>query len=134
MTYELYYIKIENAELEKYNTIVKGELTQAKQQLEKLYSNSEKIDDKIFYQRPSYDKTGFRYFIGEKSDKKVEIRKEPDLIVESPKESDLSKIESSTTTKVSKVIERVDLSMRYDESKKIEQVDEPKKVEFVGGF
>ena len=45
VTFKLDIIKMENAKLEKYNTIVKGELTQAKQLLEKFYSNSEKIDE-----------------------------------------------------------------------------------------
>ena len=49
VTSELDSIKIEHAELEKYNTIVKGELTQAKQQLENLYFSSEKIDEHVFY-------------------------------------------------------------------------------------
>ena len=37
---------MEHAKLEKYNTIMKGELTQTKKQLEKLYSSTDKIDDK----------------------------------------------------------------------------------------
>ena len=49
MTYGLDSIKIEHEKLENYNIIVKGELTQAKQQLEKLYSNNEKIDEQIFH-------------------------------------------------------------------------------------
>ena len=83
--FELDSIKIEYVELEKYNIIVKGELTQTKQQLEKLYSTSEKIDEHTFLQRPSYDKIGLGYLIGEKLAKNVEIRKEPNLVVESPK-------------------------------------------------
>ena len=43
VTSELETIKLEYAELEKYNTIVKGELMQTKQQLEKLYTSSENI-------------------------------------------------------------------------------------------
>ena len=49
--FELDSIKIEHTKLEKYNIIVKGELTQTKQKLEKLYSSSEKIDEKISIQR-----------------------------------------------------------------------------------
>ena len=41
----------------------------------------------------------------------------------------MSKIESRTTTKVSKEIELFDLSMKHDEPKKIEKVNEPKQVE-----
>lgn len=129
VTSELDSIKNENVELEKYNIIVKGELTQARQQLKKIYSSSEKIDEQLSYQRPSYDKTGLGYLIGEKSAKKVEIKKEPDPVVESPKESNLSKIESSITIEVSKEIELVDLSMKHDEPKKTEQVDKAKKDE-----
>ena len=44
VTSELESIKLEYARLEKYNTIVKGELMQTKQQLEKLYTSSEKIE------------------------------------------------------------------------------------------
>ena len=63
VTSELDFIKIQHIELEKYNTIVKGELTQTKQQLEKLYSSSGKIDEKMSIQRPTYDKMSPRYFI-----------------------------------------------------------------------
>ena len=58
VTSELDSIKIEHVELEKQNMIMKGELTQAKQQLEKIYTSFDKIDEKIFHQRPSYDKKG----------------------------------------------------------------------------
>ena len=57
-------IKIEYAKLEKYNNIVKGELMQTKQQLEKLYTSSEKIEEQLSIQRPSYDKTGLGFFFG----------------------------------------------------------------------
>ena len=40
VTSELESIKLEYVELEKYNSIVKGELMQTKQQLEKLYTSS----------------------------------------------------------------------------------------------
>ena len=129
VTSELDTIKIEHVELEKYNIIMKGELTQAKQQLEKIYSSSDKIDQLMLHQRPSYDKIGLRYLIGEKSAKKVEIRIEWDLVIESPKELNLSKVESRTSTKVSKEVELIDLSAKHDEPKKIEQVDKPKKDE-----
>ena len=59
---------------------------QEKQQLEKLYKSSEKIDEQIFHQRPSYDKTSLGYLLGEKLAKKDEIRIEPDLITKIPKE------------------------------------------------
>lgn len=52
--------KLQYAEFEKYNTIVKGELTQFKQHLEKLYSTSELNNEQIYFQRP-YDKTGLGY-------------------------------------------------------------------------
>ena len=40
-------LKEDNEELHKYNTIMKGELTQCKKQLEKLYSSKEKHDDSM---------------------------------------------------------------------------------------
>ena len=52
ITSELESTKLNYEELLKYNTIVKGELTHAEKQLEKLYSSSEKIDEKLYYQRP----------------------------------------------------------------------------------
>ena len=63
VTSKLDSIKMEHVELEKYNTIVKGELTQTKQQLEKLYTSNDKIDEKMFVQRPTYDKTGLGYLL-----------------------------------------------------------------------
>ena len=49
---------------------MEGELTQAKQQLEKLYTSSKKTNEHIFHQRDSYDLTCLRYLIEEKSEKK----------------------------------------------------------------
>ena len=63
-TSELESIKLEHVELEKYNTIMKGELVQTKQQLEKLYTNSEKIEEHMSIQRPSYDKIELGFFLG----------------------------------------------------------------------
>ena len=40
-------LKEYHEELHKYNTIVKGELTQCKKQLEKLYSNREKLNNSM---------------------------------------------------------------------------------------
>ena len=45
VTFELESIKLEHAELQKYNTIVKGDLVQTKQQLERLYTSSDKIEE-----------------------------------------------------------------------------------------
>ena len=47
VTSELESIKLEYAKLEKYNTIVKGELMQTKQQFDKLYTSSENIKEKL---------------------------------------------------------------------------------------
>ena len=77
VTSQLDYIKIEHAELEKYNIIVKGELTQSKQQIEKLYSSNDKLDEKMYVQRPRYDKNGLGYLLSQ-SAKKSNVRKEPD--------------------------------------------------------
>ena len=68
-------IKIDYAELEKYISIVKRELVQTKQQLEKLYTSNEKIKEQISVQRPSYDKTRFGFFLAQSTKKSVE-RKE----------------------------------------------------------
>ena len=46
--FELESIKLEHVELEKCYTIVKGELMQTKQQLEKSYTSSEKIEEHMF--------------------------------------------------------------------------------------
>ena len=46
-TYELEALKSVHEELQKYNTIVKGELTQRKIQLEKLYTSREKLDESM---------------------------------------------------------------------------------------
>lgn len=65
MTSILDSIKIEHEKLDKYNIIVKGELTQTKQWLEKLYTSFEKIDEHIFHQKPSYEKIGLGYLLRE---------------------------------------------------------------------
>ena len=65
-------IKLEYAELEKYNTIVKGELMQTKQKLEKLYTSSENIKEKLSIQIPSYDTIGLGFFFGQSAKKIVE--------------------------------------------------------------
>ena len=65
VTFELESIKFEHVELEKYNTIVKVELVQTTKQLEKLYTSSEKIEELIFVQRTSYDKTRLGFFLGQ---------------------------------------------------------------------
>ena len=51
---------------------MKGELTQKKQQLEKLYTSSDKIEEHIFVQRPSYDKTRLGLFLGQYAKKPIE--------------------------------------------------------------
>ena len=76
VTSELESIKLEYAKLEKYNTIVKGELMQTKQKLEKLYTSNEKIEEQLSIQRPSYEKTGLGFFFGQ-SAKKIVERSEP---------------------------------------------------------
>lgn len=86
VTFELESTKLQYNELEKYNIIVKGELTQWKQQFERLYSSSEKIDEHISIQRPSYDKNGCGYLMGKKSAKKYEARREPHLEIHQPME------------------------------------------------
>lgn len=91
---------------------MKGELTQAKKQLEKIYSNNEKIDEQLFYHRSSYNKIGLGYLIGEKLAKKIEVRKELELVVETinPKENDQNGIKPTKSTKVSKEVEQVNFN------------------------
>ena len=101
-------------ELHKYNTILKGELTQCKQQLEKLYSSRENIDDSISMQRPTYDKIGIVYIFN-MSAKKLEIRSDPK---EKGKSDD--KIESSQSS---------DKPKEFGQDKEVEILDEPKQVE-----
>ena len=72
-TSEFEILKEDHEEFHKYNTIVKGELTQCKQQLEKLYSRRERLDDSMSIHRPTYDKTSLGYLIN-MSTKKPKIR------------------------------------------------------------
>ena len=81
---------MEHAKLQKYNTIVQGELIKTKQQLEKLDTSSDKIEEKILVQRPSYDKTGLGFFLRQCAKNFVE-RKEPSI---AKVEKDLRKIKS----------------------------------------
>ena len=55
-----------------YTTILKGELVQTKQKLEKLYTSSEKIEEQLSIQRPSYDKIGLGFFLGQSAKKIIE--------------------------------------------------------------
>ena len=66
-------MKEDHEELHKYNTMVTGELTQCKKQLEKLYYSREKLDDSMSIQRSTYDKTSLGYLFN-MSAKKIEIR------------------------------------------------------------
>ena len=88
-TFEFETLKEDHEELHKYNTIVKGELTQCKQQLEKLYES-------MSIQRPTYDKTSLGYLFN-MSTKKPKSKS-------NPKEKDKSddKIESIQSSDKSK--------------------------------
>ena len=77
VTSKLESIKLEPVELEKCNTIVKCDLAQTKQKLEKLYTNSDKIEEQICAQRSNYDKTWLGFFLGQSAKKSIE-RKESD--------------------------------------------------------
>ena len=70
----------------------------------------------MFHQRPSYDKIGLGYLLGEKSTKKYEIRIEADSIAKIPKEE----------FKWSDEVEKIELTKKFDEPRTIEQVEEPK--------
>ena len=96
---------------------MKEELTQTKQQIEKLYTSSKKIDEHIFYQRPSYDKRSLGYLLGEKLAKKYENRIEPNPIIEIPKE----KFKWFDEVEIIKLIEK------FDEPRTTKKVEEPKK-------
>ena len=45
---------------------------QTKKQLEMLHTSSEKIEENLSIQRPSYDKTGLGFFFGQSTMKKIE--------------------------------------------------------------
>ena len=100
----------------KNTTSLKWELTQAKQQLEKLYTSSEKIDEHIFHQRPSYEKIGHGYLLGEKSAKKDEVRIQPYSITKIPKDK----------FKWFDEVEKIELIENFDELRTAKQVEEPK--------
>ena len=71
--FEFETLKEDHEELHRYNTIVKGELNQCKQKLEKIYSRRENLDDSMSIQRPTYDKTSIGFLINMFA-KKAEIR------------------------------------------------------------
>ena len=93
---------------------MKGELTQSKVQLEKLYSNKEKLDEQMLVQRPTYDKTGLGYLFNMFA-KKIESGSN---LKEKDKSDD--KIESSQSS---------DKSKEVGPEKEIKKLDEPKKIE-----
>ena len=72
-----------------------GELVQARQQLEKLYTSSDKIEEQICAQRPSYDKTGLGFFLGQSTKKPIETKEH--ITIEINK--DLRKIENTPKDK-----------------------------------
>lgn len=78
-----------------------------KKQLEKLYTNSENIEEQLYVQRPIYDKTGFGFFLGQ-SAKKIIERNEPS---NSKVKKDLNKIDD-----VSKDKENITQSKKTQES------------------
>ena len=68
---------------------------QTKQQLKKLYTNSEKLEEQLFVQRPSYDKTGLGFFFGQPA-KKIVDRNEPNT---SKEKEDLNKTNDASKDK-----------------------------------
>ena len=78
VTSKLETTKLQHAELETYNTIVKRGFTQ---HFQKLYSNIEQLDEKIMAQRLVYDKTRIEYNEVE-SPKSYEVTKELDLVIQ----------------------------------------------------
>ena len=53
---------------------MKSELVQANQKLEKLYTSSDIIEEQLCAQRPSYDKIGLGFFLGQSTKKPIEIK------------------------------------------------------------
>ena len=102
---------------------MKGELTQTKQQLEKLYSSSEKIDEKMFVQRPTYDKNRLGYLLSQSTKKPNEIKEPNPKPLEANR--DLNKIESSKSIDAPNIDEHVNHSRCTKEPK---QVVSPKEV------
>ena len=74
---------------------MKGELVQTKQQLEKLYTSNDKIEEQICVQRPSYDKTRLGFFLGQSVKRSIE-RKELDILEVN---EDLRKIDDTSKEK-----------------------------------
>ena len=111
-------LKEDHEELHKYNIVVKGELTQCKQQLEKLYSSRENIDDSMPLQRLIYDKNGLGNIIS-MSMKILEIRLD---LEEKDKTND--KIESSQSSNRPKEVIQENKVEILDESNKVESPKE----------
>lgn len=114
LTFEHETLKVDHEQLMKYSAIVKGELTQSKEQLEKLYSARERLDEHISIQKPTYDKTGIGYLCN-MSAKKLET----DLTNLEEKEKSNDKIESNQSLDEYK--EAVD-----EQSKEAEKLYDPK--------
>lgn len=84
-----------------------------------------KIDEQLFFQRSSYDKTGLGYLIGENLANKTKVRKEPNQVVKNPKHKEIeqSRIEPSISTNLSKEVKQLNQRKKCDEPKQIEQVE-----------
>ena len=113
-TSELELLKANHEELQKYNTIVKGELTQRKLSLEKLYSSRGNIDEQMSVQRPTYAKTSLGYLFN----MSIKKPKSGSNLKEKDKYDD--KIESSQPSNKYKEV---------GQEKENEKLDEPKQVE-----
>ena len=68
---------------------------QTKQKLDKLYTSSENIEEQLFVQRPSYDKTGLGFFFRQSAKKTIE-RNEPST---SKAKMDLNRIDDVSKDK-----------------------------------
>ena len=82
------------------------------------------------FQRPSYDKTGLGYFIGEKSTKKSKARKEPNPEIHQPMQDKeyLNKIESNQSDNLSKEVEQVKQLEKIEEPEQHDKIESPKEV------
>lgn len=79
MTFELESMKLQYTKLEKYNIVVKGELTKTKKHLEKLYLGTKNLDENIMAQICVGDEIGIEYVKGESS-KRSKVIEEQDLV------------------------------------------------------
>ena len=104
-------------------------MVQTKEQLEKLYTSSDKIEEQICAQIPSYDKTGLGFFLGQSSKNPVET-KEP---ITPKVNKDLRKIDDTSKDKVnfshSEKVKESNQDMNNKRKQSFSWCDEPEDTE-----